>query len=83
MKKIIIFTVILATIMLLPEFAIEMFAQPSGPPVGTGGGSPIGDPAGVPIDGGLGFLLAAGVAYGGKKMKDRKKSKSRKGIKHD
>ncbi len=78
MKKLIIFTVILAVIMLLPEFASDVFAPPSGPPGGTGGGSPIGDPAGVPIDGGLGFLLAAGVAYGGKKLKDRKKAKAEK-----
>ena len=80
MKKIIIFTVLLATIMLLPEFAIDMFAPPVAPPGGTGTGTPIGAPAGVPIDGGLGFLLAAGVAYGGKKLKDRKKAKAEKEI---
>ena len=36
------------------------FAQgPSGPPA-------------TPIDGGLGLLLAGGVAYGAKKLRDRK-----------
>ena len=80
MKKLIIFTVILAVIMLLPEFATDMFAQPVGPPGGVGTGTPIGAPAGVPIDGGLGLLLAAGVAYGGKKLKDRKKAKAEKEI---
>ncbi len=29
----------------------------------------------VPIDGGLSFLAAAGVAYGVKKIKDRRKKK--------
>ena len=76
MKKIIIITAIIVVIMLLPEFATNVFAPPLGPPGGTGGGTPIGAPTGVPIDGGLGFLLAAGVAYGGKKLKDRKKAKA-------
>ncbi|WP_207429636.1 PID-CTERM protein-sorting domain-containing protein [Pedobacter sp. SYSU D00535] len=35
------------------------------------GGS--GDPAGVPIDGGIGFLLAAGLGYGGKQLYQRRK----------
>ncbi len=37
------------------------FAQPPGPPA-------------TPIDGGLGLLLAGGVAYGLKKLKDARKS---------
>ncbi len=36
------------------------------------GGDPEGDPDLVPVDGGLGFLLAAGVGYGVKKMRERK-----------
>jgi hypothetical protein len=49
----------------------ELNAQPpgGGPP---GGGGCIPPPC-VPIDGGLSFLLAAGVAYGGKKLLDHKK----------
>ncbi len=34
------------------------------------GGDPGGDPDLIPIDGGLGFLLAAGVGYGVKKARD-------------
>lgn len=44
-----------------------LHAQPAGP-----GGDP---DATVPIDGGLSFLAAAGVAYGVKKIKERKKKK--------
>ncbi len=79
MKKLIIFTIILAAIMLLPDLAIDMYAPPLGPPVdpSSGGATPIG-PTGVPIDGGLGFLAAAGIAYAGKKMKDKKKAKAEK-----
>ena len=49
---------------------IDMFAGgPPGPPGGGGGGPPGGcwPPSScIPIDGGLSFLIAAGVAYGGK-----------------
>jgi hypothetical protein len=37
------------------------------------GGDPGGDPDLIPIDGGLGFLLAAGVGYGVKKARDLKR----------
>jgi len=39
------------------------------------GGGPTGDPIGgaVPIDGGISFLVAAGIAYAGKKFYDKKK----------
>lgn len=47
-----------------------LIAQPPNP----GGGQ--GDPPGVPIDGGLSLLLAAGVAYGGKKVYDMNKKDS-------
>lgn len=30
------------------------------------------DPEGVPIDGGISLLVAAGVGYGAKKMKDKR-----------
>lgn len=33
------------------------------------------NPGGVPIDGGLSFLLAAGVGYGAKKVYDARKAK--------
>jgi hypothetical protein len=47
------------------------FAQ--GPDSGGPDGEPGGDPDLIPIDGGLGFLLAAGVGYGVKKARDMKK----------
>ncbi|MEO9489978.1 MAG: hypothetical protein ABJG37_20740 [Ekhidna sp.] len=34
-----------------------------------------GGPPATPIDGGLSFLLAAGGAYGAKKLMDRRKNK--------
>lgn len=37
------------------------------------GCDPAVDPACVPIDGGLGFLIAAGVGYGIKKVRDSRK----------
>jgi hypothetical protein len=55
----------------------SMFAPPpADPPGGNGGGGPIGGPTGVPIDGGLGFLAAAGIAYAGKKLFDKKNKDS-------
>jgi hypothetical protein len=43
------------------------------------GGGPVPDPdptgGGVPIDGGIGWLAAAGVAYGVKKLRDKRNSK--------
>ena len=39
------------------------------------GGDPGGDPDLIPIDGGLGFLLAAGVGYGIKKARDLRHKK--------
>jgi hypothetical protein len=42
---------------------VVLQAQPSDPQ----------DAAGVPIDGGLSLLLAAGAAYGAKKIRDHRK----------
>ena len=51
--------------------AALVFAQGGpGGPGGDPGGGPIGA---IPVDGGLAFLLAAGVGYGAKKAYDRKK----------
>jgi hypothetical protein len=54
--------VLFFTMMLAPELINHVFAVPPPPP-----------PA-VPIDGGLGFLLFAGIAYGAKKLYDTKQS---------
>ncbi len=40
--------------------------------IGTGG---LGDPPEVPVDGGLTTVLAVGVGYGVKKLKERRKNK--------
>ena len=54
-------------------------AGPPGPPGGMGGGNPCCWPTPctcpVPIDGGISFLITAGLALAGKKIHDlRKKS---------
>lgn len=68
MKK----AVSILTLGFLLVFALEMKAQPPDP----GGGQ--GDPPGIPIDGGLSILLAAGAAYGGKKIYDMSKDEATK-----
>ena len=45
---------------------------PGGPP--AGGPPPCWPPPCVPVDGGLGFLVAAGAALGGKKLYDLRKN---------
>ncbi|HHZ65225.1 MAG TPA: hypothetical protein EYN51_06975 [Flavobacteriales bacterium] len=51
-------------------FCYEL-ASAAGPPGPPGGGNPPCWPAPcIPIDGGIGFLIAAGLAYGGKKAYD-------------
>ncbi|MFB6258590.1 MAG: PID-CTERM protein-sorting domain-containing protein [Flavobacteriales bacterium] len=63
-KLILLTGVIFGVFFLLPEGA---FAQPGGG--GTGGGDDPGcwPPPCVPIDGGIGWLVAAGAIYGGRK----------------
>ncbi|MEI7727261.1 MAG: hypothetical protein WCK09_19275 [Bacteroidota bacterium] len=45
------------------------------PPGGGGGPGGGGTPVGAPIDGGMGILLALGLAYGGKKLYTMRKEK--------
>jgi len=63
----------LVFITLFVGFSVVSYAAgPPGPPNG-GGGPPGGcwpPSTCIPLDGGLSFLLMAGVAYGGKKMYD-------------
>lgn len=73
MKKLIVIFLFTATFLLFLPLAI--YAQ--GP--GGGGvngnppcGGPFGSPA-CPIDGGISFLIAAGLAFGGKKANDLRK----------
>lgn len=62
LKFIVSFVVIISVVCLLEVHA----AGPPGPP-GGGGDPPCWPPPCVPIDGGIGFLLAAGLAYGAKR----------------
>ncbi len=58
-------------------FHVDAFAQ--GPPPPPPGPLPCGDPFGgppCPIDGGVSLLIAAGLAYGGKKSFDMSRNKS-------
>jgi hypothetical protein len=73
MKKLKLILVLFA-IMALPLLSLSDVPPP---PNGTGGGGPGGGgtPVGAPIDGGVGILLALGLAYGGKKLYDVRKEK--------
>lgn len=66
---------------LLPALVVVLFglpgltrAQTTPPPIG--GPSPLTpqSPAGVPVDGGASLLLAGGIAYGLKKLRDRRRA---------
>ncbi|MFN5621840.1 MAG: PID-CTERM protein-sorting domain-containing protein, partial [Flavobacteriales bacterium] len=50
-----------------------LFAQPGPPDFGPPCGGPLGPPC--PIDGGVSLLIAAGLAYGGKKTYDISRTK--------
>jgi hypothetical protein len=66
---------LLALITIITFFALPVSVmgqdspEPSGP---QECGYPFGEPC-IPIDGGVSFLIAAGVAYGGKKAFDLRK----------
>jgi len=59
--------------------SFSAFAPPPNPPPDPGSGGGGGGPVGAPIDGGLGILLAMGVAYGGRKFYQSRKSKKETG----
>ncbi len=71
MKKLIL-TLVFSVALLAPL----THADPPGPP-GPGGdpGGSGGVPVGSPVDGGIGILLAMGIAYGGFKLIPRKDQK--------
>lgn len=63
------YTIRIALFLIMCLFiSVDIFAQ--GP-----GGDPGGDPDLIPVDGGLGFLLAAGVGYGVKKAREYRRNK--------
>lgn len=72
LKLILVFFAIVA----LPLLSISDTPPP--PPNGGGSGGPGGGgtPVGAPIDGGMGILLALGLAYGGKKLYSMRKEKA-------
>ena len=64
---------LLPAITLLMATAEVLLAQP-----GSGGPAPGGNTAtAIPLDGGATLLLAGGVAYGIKHLRDRRKQKAR------
>ena len=62
MRKFLTILIFIILFALVPAFVQNAIAE--GPPPG---------PIDVPIDGGLGFLLATGVAYAAKKLHSHKK----------
>lgn len=68
MKKVITIVLLFLTLMLLPDFVQDIIAQPP----------PTPDPEAIPIDGGLGILIAAGAAYGAKKLHSQRKEAKNK-----
>ena len=70
MKKKIISTMIIVSMLLFPLFTIAD-TQPGDPGGEPGGETPIG--GGAPIGGGTFILIALGAAYGGKKVYDMNK----------
>ncbi len=60
---IILFTVIFFCFLIVPKFVSAQFGDPDNDPD-------------VPIDGGLSILIAAGVGYGVKKIRDERKKRT-------
>ena len=70
-----IFSVLILSLALFFSAQEIKAAGPPGPPMGGGTPPCWPPPCTVPIDGGISFLVAAGVALAGKKINDfRKKS---------
>lgn len=73
MKSFLLKIILPAMVLVLSATAISM-AQPGGggPVPGPGGGGGAGA-TDVPVDGGISLLLAGGVAYGVKRLRDRRR----------
>jgi len=74
MQKIIVRAVFVSVLVFI-GFNSKIVAQPPPPPPPAPCGTPFGGPP-CPIDGGVSFLIAAGLAYGGKKTYDLARKKS-------
>lgn len=68
MKKYTLFPALAGALVVGLLLAAPAQAQPS-----TGGPAP--QPAAVPLDGGASLLLASGVAFGLKKLRDRRRAR--------
>lgn len=66
MKK----AVLILALILSPIIISKIFSQPPPPPSGPLCWPP---PCAIPLDGGVSILIAAGIAYGGKKIYDNSK----------
>lgn len=66
---------VLVCFFILTPFFINDIYSGGGPPPPPGGGPPCWPPPCIPIDGGIVFLIAAGIAYGGKKAFDAFKNR--------
>jgi len=67
MKKLYTVLILFLLVFFCPVFLSSVIGQPPPPP-------PVED---IPIDGGLGFLLVAGMAYGAKRLHDKKNGKQK------
>ncbi len=63
-------TRVLPLLALVLAFGETVFAQPGS---GGPGSNPTVDPTAIPLDGGVSLLLAGGVAYGIKHLRNRRK----------
>ena len=68
MKNVVIFSIFLVLVLYSPG----LFCAPPPPPAGA---PPCWPPPCMPIDGGITFLIAAGAAYGAKKLYNKRKNK--------
>ena len=71
MLKRIVSIFFIAAFVFLSAIDVHAAMGPPGPPMGPPPCWP--PPCTIPIDGGISFLIAAGVALGGKKLFDRRK----------
>jgi hypothetical protein len=72
-------TIILKRLLLFFFFCLASVAVFAQPPIdGDPGGGGVGA---IPVDGGLAFLLAAGVGYGAKKAYEGRRRSSQKSVK--
>lgn len=72
MKSFLLKIILPAMVLMLSATAISMAQAPGGggPVPGPGGG---GGATEIPVDGGISLLLAGGVAYGVKHLRDRRR----------